>query len=88
MSTKGKRDFRPQLHFSPKTGWVNDPNGMVYADGVYHLFAQHYPDDTHWGPMHWYHVTSTDLIHWEHHPIALYPDELGWIFSGSAVLDK
>lgn len=88
MSTKGKRNFRPVLHFSPKTGWVNDPNGLVYADGIYHLFAQHYPDDTVWGPMHWYHVTSTDLIHWEHQPIALYPDDLGWIFSGSAVLDK
>lgn len=80
--------YRPQLHFSPKAHWMNDPNGMVYADGVYHLFFQHYPYNTNWGPMHWGHATSTDLIHWKELPIALYPDSLGYIFSGSAVLDK
>lgn len=79
---------RPQLHFSPKEKWMNDPNGMVYFDGTYHLFYQYYPDSTVWGPMHWGHATSTDLAHWEHQPVALYPDSLGYIFSGSAVIDS
>jgi len=79
--------YRPQVHFSPKEHWVNDPNGMVYYKGVYHLFFQYYPDSTVWGPMHWGHATSSDLIHWEQQPIALFPDSLGYIFSGSAVVD-
>src|SRR5215831_3909081 len=78
---------RPQFHFSPEKGWMNDPNGLVYLDSTYHLFYQYYPDSTVWGPMHWGHATSTDLVHWEHQPIALYPDSLGYIFSGSAVAD-
>ena len=78
---------RLQMHFSPKSKWMNDPNGMLYSNGVYHLFYQHYPDSNIWGPMHWGHATSKDLVHWEHQPIALYPDTLGYIFSGSAVLD-
>lgn len=82
-----KRDYRPRIHFTPEKGWMNDPNGMVYVDGVYHFFYQKYPYDTAWGPMHWGHATSKDLIRWEHQPIALYPDELGYIFSGSAVYD-
>ncbi len=80
--------YRPQIHFSPKEKWTNDPNGMVYYNGTYHLFFQYYPDSTIWGPMHWGHALSTNLIHWQQLPIALYPDSLGYIFSGSAVVDK
>ncbi len=79
--------YRPQYHFSPDSAWMNDPNGMVYYAGEYHLFYQYYPDSTVWGPMYWGHAISTDLVHWEHMPIALYPDSLGYIFSGSAVVD-
>ena len=80
--------YRPQLHFSPKAHWVNDPNGMVYFNHTYHLFFQYYPKDIIWGPMHWGHAVSKDLIHWKELPIALYPDSLGYIFSGSAVVDS
>ena len=80
--------FRPQIHFSPDKGWMNDPNGLIYFDGNYHMFFQYYPDSTVWGPMHWGHAISKDIVHWKQKPIALYPDKLGYIFSGSAVVDK
>ena len=86
--TPKKDNYRPVYHHSPAFGWMNDPNGMVYHDGVYHLFYQHYPYGTYWSDMHWGHATSTDLIHWEQHPIALFPDKYGYMFSGSIVVDE
>lgn len=80
--------YRPQFHFTPKAKWMNDPNGLIYLKGNYHMFFQYYPDGTVWGPMHWGHAISKDLIHWDEQAIALYPDSLGWIFSGSAVYDE
>src|SRR5688500_5276818 len=82
-----KEQHRPQIHFSPKEKWMNDPNGMVYVNGNYHLFFQYHPGSTIWGPMHWGHAISKDLVHWDEQPIALFPDSLGTIFSGSAVVD-
>ncbi len=80
--------YRPQFHFSPPTQWMNDPNGLVYYDGEYHLFYQYNPDAMVPGSMHWGHAVSTDLVHWENLPIALYPDENGSIWSGSVVVDS
>lgn len=78
---------RLQFHFAPAANWMNDPNGMVYSEGEYHLFYQYYPDSTVWGPMHWGHAVSNDMVQWEQLPVALYPDSLGYIFSGSCVVD-
>ncbi|NYC94721.1 glycoside hydrolase family 32 protein [Clostridium acetobutylicum] len=79
--------YRPQYHFTPDIGWMNDPNGMVYYHGVYHLFYQYNPYDTVWGPMHWGHAESKDMINWKQKSIALAPDTNGDIFSGSVVVD-
>ncbi|NYF12698.1 levanase [Pseudoclavibacter sp. JAI123] len=90
----GQEQFRPQFHFSPEKNWMNDPNGMVYVDGVYHLYYQHNPEGTRWGNMSWGHATSTDLMHWEEQPLALPQtfDDSGVaiedIFSGSIVVDE
>ena len=80
--------YRPQIHFTPAKNWMNDPNGMVYVDGTWHLFYQYNPQGNDWGNMSWGHATSTDLVHWSEQPVALTRDELGDIFSGSCVIDK
>lgn len=80
--------YRPSYHFTPEYGWMNDPNGMFYKDGVYHLYYQYNPYASVWGNMSWGHATSHDLIHWEHQPVALRGDVLGAIFSGSCIVDK
>ena len=83
-----REQYRPQYHFSPLEHWMNDPNGLVYSKGQYHLFYQYHPFGMTWGPMHWGHAVSPDMIHWRNLPIALYPDQHGMIFSGSAVEDR
>ena len=82
------KEERPDFHLTPRTGWMNDPNGFSYYKGQYHMFYQYYPYATQWGPMHWGHAVSTDLLHWEYLPAALAPDEFydkDGCFSGSAI---
>lgn len=79
--------YRPAYHHTPEYGWMNDANGLFYKDGVYHLYYQYNPFASVWGNMHWGHSTSTDLVHWEHQPVAIYRDGYGHIFSGSSVVD-
>ncbi len=88
QTNKYTETFRPQFHFSPSSNWCNDPNGLVYNNGLYHLFYQHNPFGNQWGHMTWAHASSKDLLHWKHLPIAI-PEENGiMIFSGTCVVDK
>jgi levanase/fructan beta-fructosidase len=85
FDTANREKFRPIYHHTPLYGWMNDPNGMFYKDGVWHLFYQYNPYGSQWENMHWGHSTSRDLVHWESQPLTFEPDWLGSIFSGSCV---
>lgn len=88
FSVENVEKYRPVFHHTPQYGWMNDPNGMFYHDGTYHLYYQFNPYGSMWGNMTWGHSSSRDLVNWEHHPAAITPDQWGTIFSGSAVVDK
>lgn len=80
--------MKPKIHFTAPYHWINDPNGLIYYQGNYHIFYQHFPYENFWGTMHWGHATTKDLLHFQHHPIAIYPscyDDRNGCFSGSAI---
>ncbi len=87
FDTSNREKYRPAYHHTPLYGWMNDPNGMVYKDGVWHLYYQYNPYGSKWQNMTWGHSSSADLVHWTHHPLAIVPNGLGSVFSGSSVLD-
>ena len=89
MERKIAKEDRPDFHLSSRAGWMNDPNGLSYYKGKYHMFYQYHPYDSHWGPMHWGHAVSKDLLHWEYLPVSLAPDadfDRDGCFSGSAIV--
>lgn len=88
FDTTNTEKYRPAFHHTPLYGWMNDPNGMFYKDGVWHLYYQYNPYGSKWQNMTWAHSTSTDLVNWEHHPNAIEPNGLGSVFSGSCIVDK
>lgn len=88
FDTSNREKYRPAYHHTPLYGWMNDPNGMFYKDGVWHLYYQYNPYGSKWQNLSWGHSTSTDLINWENHPVALRPNGLGMVFSGSCAVDK
>ena len=79
-----EQSFLPDIHFAPSYGWINDPNGLVFHDGIYELYYQHNPDGIEWNRMTWGHARSTDMLHWEEMGDVLFPDENGTMFSGCA----
>lgn len=83
-----KESFRPQFHFTARTGWLNDPNGLIYHDGTYHMYFQHNPFSVQWGNMSWGHAVSKDLVHWEEKPVVLFPNAQGTCFSGASFIDR
>ncbi len=87
-ATDYKEQYRPQYHYSPAVNWCNDPNGLVYNNGVYHLFHQYNPFGNKWGHMSWAHATSKDLVHWKHQPVAIAEEKDTMIFSGTCIVDK
>ncbi len=88
-NTSYQESRRPQFHFTARTGWLNDPNGLIYLDGVYHLYFQHNPVSVNWGNMTWGHATSTDLVHWDQQPSVLFPSqEHGACYSGATFIDR
>ncbi len=88
FDVSNKEKYRPAFHHTPLYGWMNDPNGMFYKDGVWHLYYQYNPYGSKWENLSWGHSSSTDLVNWEHHGTPLEPNGLGMIFSGSSVVDK
>lgn len=87
-SSSRNEQYRPQVHYTPAANWINDPNGLVFADGTWHMYYQYNPSGNDWGNMSWGHATSSDLMHWKEQPVAMTRNELGDIFSGSAIVDK